>query len=60
MLDAGVGLATGLISLFFTIPCFVRMVKSKKLFSDEQANCELNEKIAEELESRKNDSLTLN
>ena len=54
LLNAVVGLAVGLFSLFFTIPCFVRIVKSKKLFSNEQANLLLNEQIAREIENRKN------
>lgn len=54
LLNAVVGLAVGLFSLFFTIPCFVRIVKSKKLFSNEQASLFLNEQIAREIENRKN------
>lgn len=54
LLNAGVGLVIGLLSLFFTIPCFARIVKSKKLFSSEQANLLLNEQIAQEIENRKN------
>ena len=54
LLNVGVGLVIGLLSLFFTIPCFARMVKSKKLFSSEQANLLLNEQIIKEIEYRKN------
>lgn len=54
LLNAGVGLVIGLLSLFFTIPCFARMVKSKKLFSGEQANLLLNEQIIKEIDNRKN------
>ena len=54
LLNVVVGLAVGLFSLFFMIPSFVRIVKSKKLFSNEQASLFLNEQIAREIENRKN------
>lgn len=54
LLDLKIALAISFFSLIFTIPCITRIAKSKKIFSDEQANYKLNEKIAEETEERKN------
>ncbi len=47
--DGKVGFGVGLFSLFFSVPCIIRLISLKKIFSDKYITDKLNKQIVKEL-----------